>query len=415
MARFISLAARNALLFFIATALLPAPPTHAQQTDDATQLVSRLIADETAEDRQVAELAMRIAMLGQPGVDALSKALETTKDDTATLRLTYALGNASSPMGRPMGLPGGEVRLPDAAIDRLIDLAKTPPDPLIQTNAMFALASTGPRALEAVPAIIKRLGEEEEYNVRAGIQYWLAERGEPAIPMLIETLRTTNNERLQGDIALTLQGQSLPDDVTAFLIDALAKATRDDTRAQITRVLTRMEPVPQAARPAFIAALASARDDRMLMSMAFALDEVKGDTSETARAFADAVQKTKGSNERMQIIRLMLQQGKDGVEQWARLATEASDDAFRSDLLRTNPAIYSRGTAKEITITSLIAIIQATANEEIKKEAIFALAGLGADARQSLEQRRSQTRDMRLKESLSAALAIMASQEKKAP
>jgi hypothetical protein len=415
MAQFISLAARSALLLFIATALLPASPVHAQQTDDATQLVSRLIADETTEDQEVAELAMQIAMLGQPGVDVLSKALETAKNDTAILRLTYALGNASSSMGRPAGLPGGEVRLPDAAIDRLIDLAKNPPHPLIQTNAMFALASTGPRALEAVPAIIERLGEEEDESVRAGIQYWLAERGEPAIPMLVETLLSTDNERLQGDIALTLQGQALPEDVIAFLIDALAKATRDDTREQITRVLTRMKPVPQAARTAFITALAGAKNDRMLMSMAFALDEVKGDTSEAARAFADAAKKTEGSSERMQIIRLMLQQGTDGAEQWARLAKEASNDAFRSDLLRTNPAIYARDTPKENTITGLIVIIQATANEEIKKDAIFALAGLGNDARQSLEQHRSQTADMRLKESLSAALAIIASQDKKTP
>ncbi len=262
---------------------------------DSAALMLSLLADDSIMLR-----ASAVDALGRTGdsrvevIEALVKALS---DGHAPVTLNAA--NALSHIGTP-AVPALVQKLADehyrrlvvevlgeigagaeSAVPALVELLSRVGDDLeLRREVFIALASIGPKATVATPAMMKILQDPAAGDARAGAAYVLARIGEKkALPVLQKLITVAEEERVQRSAAwalVTLDPRNA--ESVKLAMPYLLQATSSDipfVRKEVMTAFTTLGPAAIAALPSMLEHAANDADASIRMQSLHGLAEIK--------------------------------------------------------------------------------------------------------------------------------------------
>jgi HEAT repeat protein len=354
-----------------AEAVLPALLSLAQGPLDKTEGARNLLAsfgpltvpilmnalgdDEAARRETAAEVLGRIGPPARPAVPALIAAL---KDKSSSVSLISAIALAEIDPTRA-----------GPAVSLLADALDTP-------SAVRALATIGPGASAAVPALIALLKPRKdaanENLLRAGAQMALARIGTPSVPALIQAIK----DKKEGVAPLSGEaiGWILPPPKEAIPVLRQAIGADRAHAGVYIRALGRLAPVAQAA----VSDLTSLLNDGDLRSEA-AVALVRIDSAQAEKVVPLLVKD--------------FQEGDDKQRQRAANALSLLGSSARSAAPALVAALHDRTAAPaalvalqgiEGSAASSVAVLLKDANVDFRRLAVVLLARLGPGAKPAL-------------------------------
>jgi HEAT repeat protein len=257
--------------------------------EEAEAAIPSLIESFTGEDKYVNQYSIKaLNALGPKVIEVIPPILLLLKNEKPEVRVRAAKAL------------GEMAQQPDLVIPNLLEIARTDAQWKVRSYAIEAVGRYGPRAVEAIPALIEALGEVRLQVRAADALANIGVAARSAIPALVNLLSRDENEaaaRYFAAIALGWVGKGSKESVMALI------ATLEQTKnwkvyvcRGVAAALWRLGPEAREAIQSLLRIIREEEDSDLLWASAKALARIDPDSGKEA-------------------IRILVVRLKDGVSQ----------------------------------------------------------------------------------------------------
>lgn len=329
-------------------------------------------------DTAIYAAAQEIVDLGPSIVPELTDRLVSARDADERIHVTFVLSTILS----RARYEGVTVDFPPQLAPELSRLLLKPSPLMLEGNLANLAGLIRPQPPEIIAGLLALLERAQNEGLRATTSAVIVASGESDnLHLIHDAMRQSHSDKFTGDLAAVLRGTPLPEDIVAILEDLLTSENAE-ARQAATRTLNDAGIVSDGLLDAALRDLQEAENDMDLIVAATNIERFTDGSVRVADVLVGGFAKANRIEERLQIVRALIETGEPGFNALADYMEGVSDASELSDLIM---GLGSAQSGHPRIIVVLAAKLRQSDDPALSASAAMMLANQGEAAREVIE------------------------------